>query len=133
MLKRWLINTFAVIGAAILANFLGIGFLVHLTSVGDFVVLMFGVAVLAFLNSTIGPILKLLSFPVILLTVGLFSLAINAFVLMLASSLQWGFHFTAEGFEKFTAAFVVSIFIAILNAMMKGVFGGDKEKKQEDD
>ncbi|MEQ1820897.1 MAG: phage holin family protein [Fimbriimonadaceae bacterium] len=133
MLKRWLIHTFAVIGAAILANLFGLGFAVHLTSLTDFIVLMFGVAVLGFLNSTIGPILKFLSFPVILITLGLFALVINALVLMLAGSLQWGFHFTQEGFPKFVTALIVSVFIAILNGMISGLFGGDSKRAREDD
>jgi putative membrane protein len=132
MLKRWLIHTFAVIGASFLANLVGIGFVVHLKGVGDFIVLMFGVALLGFLNATIGPILKLLSFPVILLTVGLFSLVINAFVLIIASSVGWGFHFTAEGGEKFLGAIAVSILIAILNGIGNGILGGDKAKKEDD-
>jgi putative membrane protein len=46
--------------------------------------------VTAILNATITPILIVISFPLTVLTVGLFALLINTFVFWLASLLSWG-------------------------------------------
>jgi len=53
---------------------------------GTYVELFIAGAVLGIINGLVGPILKLISFPIIFLTLGLFSLAINIFLLYLAAS-----------------------------------------------
>ena len=47
---------------------------------------MLGVAILALLNATLGKILKLLTLPLNCLTLGLFSLVINAIIFMIVAS-----------------------------------------------
>lgn len=127
MLKRWLLHTLAVIGASAIAQAIGLGFKAHYDGVGEILVLMIGVAVLGFLNATLGTILKIFTFPVILLTIGIFSLVINAIVLLVAGSLDIGFSFAGAG-SKFWTAFVVSIIIAILNGLLNGMLG-DKDRE----
>lgn len=127
MLKRWLLHTLAVIGASAIAQALGLGFHARYENAGQILVLLIGVAVLGFLNATLGLILKFLSFPIVLLSLGLFSLVINAIILMIAGSLNLGFSFTKGGTDQFIAAFVVSIIIAVLNSILNGILG-DKDK-----
>lgn len=127
MLKRWLLHTLAVIGASAIAQALGLGFHARYENAGQILVLLIGVAVLGFLNATLGLILKFLSFPIILLSLGLFSLVINAIVLMIAGSLNLGFSFTKGGTDQFITALVVSVIIAILNSILNGILG-DKDK-----
>jgi len=80
-----------------------------------------GVAlVFGFVNAFIRPVAKILTFPVILLTLGLFSLVINALMLWLTSALSapldLGFH--VSGFwAAFFGALVVSI-VGMLLAML---------------
>ena len=52
--------------------------------IGSFKSLLILTVILGLLNSTVKPILKFLSFPITFLTLGLFSLVINALVLKLS-------------------------------------------------
>lgn len=78
--------------------------------------------ILGLINALIRPILKLLSFPLIIVTLGLFTLVINALMLWLASSIavNWfkvGFYI--DGFwSAFFGALIVSIATMILSAIL---------------
>jgi putative membrane protein len=82
----------------------------------------FGVAlVFGFVNAFIRPVAKILAFPVIILTLGVFSLVVNGLMLWLTSSLSdtlgLGFHVT--GFwPAFWGALVVSIVSTLLSMMV---------------
>jgi putative membrane protein len=73
--------------------------------------------VIGFINATIGLLLKILTFPLTLVTLGLFWLVINALMLELASALL------APGFQVrgFFAAFVGTIVLSLLNLVLKGI------------
>jgi putative membrane protein len=73
--------------------------------------------VIGFINATIGLVLKILTFPLTLVTLGLFWLVINALMLELASALL------APGFQVrgFFAAFVGTIVLSLLNLVLKGI------------
>lgn len=78
-------------------------------------------AILGIINSVVRPIVRLLSLPLIILTLGLMLLVINALMLMLTSwiseQLDLGFH--VEGF--WTAVFggiVVSIATMIIESLL---------------
>ena len=62
--------------------------------------------VIAVLDVTVGPILKFLTFPLSLVTLGLFLLVINALLLMLASMLSPGFRV-----RGFLSAFLGSLLL----------------------
>lgn len=128
MLKRWLLHTLAVIGASAIAQAFGLGFKANYDSLGEILLLLVGVAILGFLNSTLGLILKILTLPVIFITIGLFALVINAAVLMLAGSLRLGFHFTGD--SNFFTAIIVSVIIAILNGILNAMLG-DGDRKED--
>jgi putative membrane protein len=77
------------------------------------VALVFGVV-----NATLRPLLKILTFPIILVTLGLFALVINGLMLMLTSSLSdaLGLGFHVSGFwAAFWGALVVSIVSMLLS------------------
>lgn len=79
--------------------------------------------VLGLVNAVIRPVLKFLSCGLIILTLGLFSLVINALTLWLASSIavNW-FHvgFYVRGFwAAFWGALIVSIATVILSALFR--------------
>jgi putative membrane protein len=71
--------------------------------------------VIGFINATIGALLKILTFPLTLLTLGLFWIVINALMLKLASALL------APKFEvrTFTAAFLGAIVLSLVNTLLK--------------
>jgi putative membrane protein len=91
----------------------------HLVS--GFQVASFGTALVAalvvgFFNATIGLILKIVTFPLTIVTLGLFLFVVNAIVLMLASKLVSGF--VVNGFG---AAFVGAIVLALVHVLMRAV------------
>ena len=73
--------------------------------------------VIGFINATIGLVLKILTCPLTLLTLGLFWLVINALMLELASALL------APGFQVrgFFAAFVGAIVLSLVNLLLKAI------------
>lgn len=82
----------------------------------------FGTALLApivigLVNATVGFILKILTLPLTLLTLGLFWLVINALMLQLASMLVPGFYI-ASFWSAFFGAIVLSIVSTILSALI---------------
>lgn len=73
--------------------------------------------VIGLINATIGPVLKILTFPLTLLTFGIFLLVINALMLQLASVLVPGFY-VADFLSAFFGAIVLSIVSTILRALL---------------
>ncbi|MDO4224852.1 MAG: phage holin family protein [Bergeyella zoohelcum] len=73
--------------------------------------------ILGILNAIVTPILKILSFPITLLTLGLFSLIINALITLLAD------HFV-EGMQidGFLPALIFSILLSIITSVLNAVF-----------
>lgn len=120
---RWVLLAASVYAASLVAQALGLGFKADVTSVESFLKLMVGVAVLSFLNATLGKILRILTLPLSCITLGLFSLVVNAVVLMAAAALNLGFRIdeTKGTFMGFVAAFVASILISFINGVL-GVF-----------
>ena len=81
------------------------------------VALVFGV-----INATLRPLTKILTFPLILLTLGLFALVVNGLMLWLTSSLSasLGLGFHVRGFwSAFFGALVVSIVSSLLWMSMR--------------
>ncbi len=74
------------------------------------------VAALAFglLNATVGLVLKLVTFPLTLVTLGVFLLVVNALMLELASGFVSGFHI-----RSFGAAFWGAAVLALLQMMIR--------------
>ena len=75
-------------------------------------------ALFALVNLLLGPILRLLAAPVILITLGLFSLVINALLFSITSWLSDAL--SVDGFfSALLAAIVVSIITAVLGAIIE--------------
>ena len=72
--------------------------------------LIISALLLGFANAVVRPLLLILTFPLTLLTLGLFILVINALMLLLVSSLVRGF--TVSGFWT---AFFASLFISVMS------------------
>ncbi|MDD2310596.1 MAG: phage holin family protein [Desulfuromonadaceae bacterium] len=79
-----------------------------------FQTLLLATLVIALLNAFLRPIIVLLTLPVTVLTLGLFTLVINALIFYLAAHLVPGFHVTGFG-AAFIAAFLFSLFSFLLN------------------
>ena len=72
--------------------------------------------VIGLINATIGFILKIVTFPLTVLTLGIFWLIINALMLQLAAALVPGF-FIASFWSAFFGAIVLSIVSMILRSL----------------
>ncbi|MDR0573078.1 MAG: phage holin family protein [Tannerella sp.] len=70
--------------------------------------------ILGILNATLKPVLQFLSFPITILTLGLFLLVINTVIILVASWLLSGFHV-----DNFGWAFLFSIIMSIVAGMME--------------
>ncbi|MGJ9411804.1 phage holin family protein [Aeromicrobium sp. CF4.19] len=81
-------------------------------------------AVFTVINQVVAPIVKFLSLPFIILTLGLALLVINALMLLLTERIAdaIGWEFMVNGFWWAVAA---AIIISIVNAVL-GAFAGDK-------
>jgi putative membrane protein len=72
--------------------------------------------VIGLLNATLGLFLKIVTFPVSILTFGLFLLVINGMMILLASSIVRGFHVRGFG-----AAFWGAVVLALLGMVIRAV------------
>ncbi|MDH4388610.1 MAG: phage holin family protein [Fimbriimonas sp.] len=124
---RWVLLAVSVFAASLLCQALGLGFQANANGVSQFFTLMIGVALLAFLNVTMGKLLKLITLPLSCLTLGLFSLVVNAAVLYFASRFELGFKIVDDGIKGFAAAFVASLLISAINGAL-GVFLPDEKE-----
>lgn len=82
--------------------------------------------ILGLVNAVVRPILKFLSCPLVILTLGLFVLVINGVMLWLASEIAVSFHigFYVDGFF---AAFLGGLVVSIVSVILTAVFGEDEK------
>lgn len=109
ILLRWVLNTLILILVANLTP--GIEFT-------SFWAAFVSSLILGFLNALVRPILLLLTLPINIMTLGLFTLIINAMMFSLAASIVKGFEIT-----NFTAAFfgalIYTVIVMIVNMIEK--------------
>ena len=98
---RWLILTAAILIAA---------YLIEGIRVSGFWSAFFAAAILGMLNAFLRPFLLILTLPINILTLGLFTFVINALLLMMASGVISGVHVAG-----FWAALFGSFVISIIN------------------
>jgi len=116
LLLRWIIASFSLFVAAWLVP----GIRVEGNAWGVYAVMAL---ILGLINAVIRPILKLLSLPIIILTLGLFLLVINGITLWMASALAVKvFHvgFYVDSFwSALLGALIVSIVSMILSSLLR--------------
>ena len=129
-IQRWIISTVAVLVATYIVP--GIEF-----KQGQD--LLVATLVLGLLNGFLRPVLMLLSLPLLIFTLGLFTLVINALLLLVVDWLLRP-KFTVAGFKAaFLGALVISIVSLILNSITRSgdaritVQRGKKGPKKDDD
>jgi putative membrane protein len=89
---------------------------------GDWLSLLLVALVFGVLNAFVRPILDLLTCPLLILTLGLFTLVLNAVMLLLTSSVSnaLGLHFYVDNFwHAFLGALVVSIVSIVLSTFVR--------------
>lgn len=107
ILLRWLITTLAIFA---LPYFVA-GIAIDASGIGEKILVAVMVSIfLIFIALVVKPIITLLTLPINILTLGLFSLVLNAIFFWFASQIIDGFSVTT-----FKAAIIGSLFIAIIN------------------
>jgi putative membrane protein len=100
-LWRWLLATLAVIVAA---------YLIPRVHLSGFLAALVAALILGLVNTIIKPILLILTLPINLLTLGLFTLVINALMVLLTSAIVPGF--AVNGFWN---ALIFSVVLSLIN------------------
>ena len=84
---------------------------------------LFCALVLALLNATIRPLLQVLAIPLTVVTLGIFYLVVNAFVLELASYLSRNIFHAGIAIDSLFSAILGSIIISIVSMVVGSVVG----------
>ena len=110
ILINWLISTFAILCAAYLISG------VHIAS---FITALLIALALGVVNALLRPLLLLLTLPINILTLGLFTFVINALMVLLVAWFIPGF-----SVASFWTALIFSIVLALINALLGWIFKG---------
>ena len=122
LFKRWLVFMLALFVAAWLIPGIDVK--------GDgWVVYAITAAILALLNAILLPILKTLSCGLIILTLGFFSLVLNAAMFMLSSYLAQTWFNVGYVVDNFWSALLGSLIVSVVSML----FSSEKKKKREED
>lgn len=113
LLVKWLINALAI--------FL-VGRYLQGIHIPDYQTALWAALFLGILNVTLRPILKILSFPITLLTLGLFSFIVNGFTFWLAAKFVEGFKVDTFWWAVL-GALIVSVISTVLNRIVLGSDG----------
>ncbi len=108
---RWSINLLAMVVAGAVIP----GIKIQSIGIGILAAGFFGIV-----NAVIRPVVLVLTLPINLLTLGLFTLVINAAMLKLVAEVVPGF-----AIESFSAAFFGAVLISIISWVMNIFVGGD--------
>ena len=114
---HWLISLLLNGIALLLADYLVDGF--HVSGI---IAAVFAVFILGIINTVIKPLLVILTFPVTLITLGLFILVINGITFELASWFVPGFHVYSFG-----GAFLGALITSAFNWALNGLFNKDDD------
>ena len=109
-LARWAVSS---LGLWVAAGLLGAS---HLSVNHSWKVVVISGLILALVNMAIKPILVILSFPAILLSLGLFMLVINGFLILLVSKL-----YSSLYVKNLWAAILAGIIIGLVNFLVTKV------------
>jgi|GEM_PF-1164114 len=87
--------------------------------------------IVALLNAFIAPILIVISFPITVMTVGIFALLINIFLFWVASLISYGVHIT-NFWGAFFGGLIVTFASFILNHWLSGIGPGPRPPRDEE-
>jgi putative membrane protein len=108
--QSWIINTLAVLVAAMILHR-------HISYDDKLQNLLVAALLLGILNAFVRPILMLIALPLLIFTLGLFTLVINALLLYLVGALLQP-HFQVDSFGyAFLGALIISVISTVLNVM----------------
>ncbi len=106
---NWLVKVILSAAAVLLASYLIPG-----VTVDSFITAIVVAIVLSFINLIFRPLFVILTLPITIVTFGLFLIAINAFMIMMASSF-------VDGFD--VSGFWTALFFSFILSFLQSVFG----------
>lgn len=109
IILHWIILTLAILAAA---------YVVPGIHVSGFLVALIVAAILAFINTIIKPLVTILTLPINIVTLGLFSLVINGLFFWFVASLINGF-----SIDNFQAAIIGALIVSVINWLGNRVLG----------
>ena len=113
LIAHWVLSALCIL---LVARFVP-GFVVR-----GFATALLAAVIIGFVNGTIGLLLKILTFPLIILTFGIFWIIINALMLKFASLFVPGFYV-----QGFAPAFWGAIILSLLNIVVRQLLRGPME------
>ncbi|NOT06255.1 MAG: phage holin family protein [Anaerolineales bacterium] len=119
---RWAINAIAL--------YVAVQFVTGVDYQGSWTGLVWLALIIGLLNALVRPVLKLLAFPLIILTLGLFTVVINTIVLMLTSSIGQAFNLglTVDGFwSALLGSIVISLVSVVLSLILRDELKGRRK------
>lgn len=123
LLLRWIINAAAVYAA--------IWAVPGIRAEGGLVTCFAMALILGLVNAIIAPVIKLLTCPLVLLTLGLFTLIINGAMLLLASSIGSGLGLAFQ-VDGFSAAFLGALVVSVVSFVLSVLTGINREDRRKD-
>lgn len=79
--------------------------------------------IIALLNISVKPILQLIGLPISVLTLGVFYLVINTFLLYIAAGIGNALFNVGLHIDSFASGFIASIIISIVSSILNGLLG----------
>ncbi|PKM79244.1 MAG: hypothetical protein CVU88_06795 [Firmicutes bacterium HGW-Firmicutes-13] len=114
LIVRWIINGLALYLTA---------HIIEGINIESFIASLFAAFILGLVNAVIRPIINILTLPINFLTLGLFTLVINGFMLWLVGDVVAGFEVQNVFFAGIFGAIVLSIISGILTMLIKDARG----------
>jgi len=111
---RWLINA---VGLLIVSK------IMESIEIDGLITAVVAAAVIGIINIFLRPILIILTLPINILTLGLFTLVINGLIFYFVGSIVEGFHVTG-----YLAAFLGALILSVINVMASFMIGMGKGK-----
>ena len=93
--------------------------------ISGFAAALLAALVVGLVNATLGLVLKILTFPITIVTLGIFWIVINALMLMLAASFVPGF-----SIQGFLPAFIGAIVLSLLNLVLRKIKRELREERE---
>jgi putative membrane protein len=125
LLIRWAVSAFALFAAAWMVP--GI----YVEDGGGWAVFAVMAVILGFVNAILRPILKLLTCPLIIITLGLFTLVVNGLTLWISAWLAnavFGVGFYINGFW---AALLGALIVSLVSVILSALLPDDQDEREE--
>ena len=119
---RWAINAIAL--------YVAVQFVSGIDFQGSWTGLLWLALIIGLLNALVRPLLKLLAFPLIILTLGLFTIVINTIVLMLTSAIGQALNLGLS-VDSFWSALLGSIVISLVSVVLSLILRDELKGKRK--